>query len=237
LVDPTSPEVGRGSATNGVPDGGAPEVGDPAASGPQLARAVLEAALARRRPGRARRPAAAGLAPEHGADADPVAPGDSVGPTDQTVTGAGPASSGTTGVGTGKRSGGRGRGRGYSGAGPDPRDPQPFGLILDRLIRARGWQRPTAEATVFGCWTTVVGAEVAVHCRPIKLERGELLVEAESTAWATQLRLLVPRLLVRIGTEVGPNVVTKLTVQGPTAPAWSRGSRRVTGRGPRDTYG
>ena len=129
------------------------------------------------------------------------------------------------------------RPRGYSGPGPDPRDPQPFGAILDRLVKARGWQRPAAEATVFGAWEKVVGPDVAQHSRPVKLEGGELTVEAESTAWATQMRLLAGSLLQRIAAEVGHNVVTKLHIHGPAAPSWSRGPRRVRGRGPRDTYG
>jgi len=129
------------------------------------------------------------------------------------------------------------RRRGYSGAGPDPRDPQPFGAILERLVKARGWGRPAAEATVFGAWERVVGPDIAAHSRPVKLEGGELTVEAESTAWATQLRMLAGTLLVRIAAAVGHNVVTRLRVHGPAAPSWSRGPRRVRGRGPRDTYG
>jgi predicted nucleic acid-binding Zn ribbon protein len=127
--------------------------------------------------------------------------------------------------------------RGWSGAGPDPRDPQPFGAVLAKLVKNRGWQRPAAEATVFGQWDRVVGAGVAEHCRPVKLEGGELTVEAVSTAWATQLRLLAGRLLKQIAAEVGHNVVTKLHIHGPAAPSWTRGRRRVRGRGPRDTYG
>jgi predicted nucleic acid-binding Zn ribbon protein len=105
------------------------------------------------------------------------------------------------------------------------------------LVKARGWQRSRAEATVFGDWERVVGAEVAAHSRPVKLERGELTVEAESTAWATQLRLLAGRLLASIAAEIGKGVVTRLHIHGPVAPSWSRGPRRVRGRGPRDTYG
>ena len=40
---------------------------------------------------------------------------------------------------------GRRRG-GYTGPGPDPRDPQPFGAVLERLVKQRGWQRPTADS-------------------------------------------------------------------------------------------
>ncbi|SCF43624.1 DUF721 domain-containing protein [Micromonospora mirobrigensis] len=133
--------------------------------------------------------------------------------------------------------GGERRMRGYSGPGPDPRDPQPLGVVLERLMKARGWQQPAAEATVFGAWEKVVGAEVAQHSRPVKLEDGELTVEARSTAWATQLRLLAGSLLRQIAQEVGHNVVRKLHIHGPAAPSWSRGPRRVRGRGPRDTYG
>jgi predicted nucleic acid-binding Zn ribbon protein len=172
--------------------------------GPELARAALDAALARRR-------AARPPVPRRNADGTAI---------EETVEQA-------------KR---RGR-RGYTGPGPDPRDPQPFGAVLDRLVKSRGWQRPAAEATVFGQWERVVGEEVAAHSRPVKLEQGELTIEAESTAWATQLRLLAGRLIQRIAAEVGHNVVKKLHVHGPAAPSWGRGPRRVRGRGPRDTYG
>jgi predicted nucleic acid-binding Zn ribbon protein len=127
--------------------------------------------------------------------------------------------------------------RGYSGPGPDPRDPQPFGAILAKLVKARGWQRPAAEARLFGSWDTVVGPEIAARCRPVQLENGQLTIEAESTAWATQLRLLAGRMLDRIGGEIGRDIVTRLSIRGPVAPSWSKGPKRVRGRGPRDTYG
>jgi predicted nucleic acid-binding Zn ribbon protein len=169
--------------------------------GPELARAVLDAARARREATRSRR-----------------------------RTGFGDGAGGADGGPARRR-------RGYSGPGPDPRDPQLFGDVLARLVKNRGWQQPAAEATVFGAWERVVGADVAKHSRPVKLAEGELTVEAESTAWATQLRLLAASLLRRIAAEVGHNVVTKLHIHGPAAPSWNRGPRRVRGRGPRDTYG
>lgn len=129
------------------------------------------------------------------------------------------------------------RPRGYSGPGPDPRDPAKLGDVLSRLMKARGWQRPTAEATVFGEWEKCVGPDIAAHSRPVKLENGELTVEAESTAWATQLRLLARTILTRIAATVGNNVVTKLHIHGPTAPSWTHGRKRVRGTGPGDTYG
>ncbi len=130
----------------------------------------------------------------------------------------------------------RGR-RGYTGPGPDPRDPQLFGALLAKLIKDRGWRQPAAEGAVFGAWERVVGAEIAAKSRPTKLEDRELTVEAVSTAWATQLRMLSRKLLTQIAAEVGPNVVTRIRVHGPAAPSWRHGPRRVRGRGPGDTYG
>jgi predicted nucleic acid-binding Zn ribbon protein len=129
------------------------------------------------------------------------------------------------------------RRRGYTGAGPDERDPQPFGGLIKRMVADRGWEKPTAEATVLGAWETVVGAEVAAHCHPVTLRDAELTLQAESTAWATQLRLLTPTILGKIADRLGSGVVAKLRIHGPTAPNWKRGLRSVPGRGPRDTYG
>jgi predicted nucleic acid-binding Zn ribbon protein len=132
--------------------------------------------------------------------------------------------------------GGRRR-RGWSGPGPDDRDPQRLGRVLSRLSADRGWAPRLSGAAVFGRWAELVGEEIAGHCAPVSLRDGELVVQAESTAWATQLRLLGRQLLSRIAAGVGPGVVTRLKVHGPASPSWRYGPRHVRGRGPRDTYG
>lgn len=101
----------------------------------------------------------------------------------------------------------------------------------------RGWVDRLAGGQVFGRWAALVGAEVAEHARPLQLRDGELMVEADSTAWATQLRLLQRQLVARIAAGVGDGVVRRIKVSAPTAPSWRHGPRRVPGRGPRDTYG
>jgi predicted nucleic acid-binding Zn ribbon protein len=132
-----------------------------------------------------------------------------------------------------------GRTGGYSGPGPDPgRDPQLLGSLLAGYVEDRGWERPLAEARVFADWATLVGRDVAAHCTPQSLNAGELRITAESTAWATQLRLLSATLLARLVAELGPEVVSRLAITGPIGPSWKHGGRSVRGaRGPRDTYG
>ena len=62
--------------------------------------------------------------------------------------------------------------RARRGAIGGPRDPQPLGAVLAKLMKDRGWQRPAAEASLFGRWEAVVGPEVASRCRPVKLVDG-----------------------------------------------------------------
>jgi len=63
-------------------------------------------------------------------------------------------------------------------------------------------------------------------------------VTADSTAWATQLRLLAGDLVRRLNAELGDGTVTRVKVRGPGAPSRRPGEWRVRGgRGPRDTYG
>jgi predicted nucleic acid-binding Zn ribbon protein len=125
----------------------------------------------------------------------------------------------------------------WSGAGPDGRDPAALGDAVQDLVRDRDWTRTLIAAGLLPRWEQIVGPNIAAHCRPERLEAGELSCVAESTSWATQLRLMSAQVLARIAAEVGPDVVTRLRVRGPTAPDWRHGPLRVTGRGPRDTYG
>jgi predicted nucleic acid-binding Zn ribbon protein len=119
----------------------------------------------------------------------------------------------------------------------DPRDPVRFGQAIQNLVAERGWEDTTTKADVLANWEKVVGPEIADHCRPVSLEDGELVLVAESTAWATQLRLLTKTLLKRVQDHAGAGIASKVTVRGPSQPDWRKGKLRVQGRGPRDTYG
>jgi len=126
---------------------------------------------------------------------------------------------------------------GGASARRDPGDPELLGETMARLLVERGWDVPAAVAGVTQRWVEIAGAELADHCRPEKFDSGVLSLVSESTAWATQVRLLVPQLHRRIEDVIGHGVVTRIEVRGPTGPDWRRGALRVRGPGPRDTYG
>jgi predicted nucleic acid-binding Zn ribbon protein len=119
----------------------------------------------------------------------------------------------------------------------DARDPQPLSQALERLVQEQGWQDQSAVAVLMGEWDQIVGHDIAEHVRPVSFTDGELGLEADSTAWATQLRLLLPQVHRAVDDRVGKGVVAAIRVRGPQGPTWIAGPRRVKGRGPRDTYG
>ncbi len=124
-----------------------------------------------------------------------------------------------------------GRGR------PRWEDPQPLVSAIGGLLDTRGWQQQAAMGSVFGRWAEIVGRDLAAHTRPDSFADGELAVTADSTAWATQVRLLAPVLVKRLNTELGDGSVRRVKVRGP-APPRQRGGWRVPGsKGPGDTYG
>lgn len=136
-----------------------------------------------------------------------------------------------------RRPGGK-RTRGGSGAHASERDPQMLSGVVDRLVSAHGWEVDLKVHAVFGRWSRIVGEQVAQHCQPTSYADGNLAVRCDSTAWATQLRLLAPTLVRRLNEELGHGTVLTIVVEGPTAPSWTRGRFSTRdGRGPRDTYG
>jgi predicted nucleic acid-binding Zn ribbon protein len=91
-----------------------------------------------------------------------------------------------------------------------------------------------------GRWPQIVGEDVAKHCVPERYDEGErvLTVRCDSTAWATNLRLLAPTLVARLNEDLGHGTVQLIKVQGPGGPARRYGPLRAPGStGPGDTYG
>ena len=124
-----------------------------------------------------------------------------------------------------------------SGAHPDERDPQLIGNVLDQVVRERGWQKRISLSTVLRRWPDLVGEANAEHARPVHYEKRVLLVDCDTTAWASAMKYAASQLVARLNAELGERTVTRVEFRGPQAPSWKRGPRSVPGRGPRDTYG
>ena len=86
-------------------------------------------------------------------------------------------------------------------------DPVPLNDALDSVVRAlRGGAGRAEVGGVFGRWDEAVGPAMAANVRPVRLERGTLLVEVSEPAWATQVRLLADELRGRLASVTGVQV-------------------------------
>lgn len=106
-------------------------------------------------------------------------------------------------------------------------DPKPFGAAIRELLASRGWEQRAAMGGVFGNWPGIVGPQLAEHTRPERFEDGELTVAADSTTWATQLRLLSSTLVKRLNEELGHGTVRRVKVVGPSTGPRRQGGWRV----------
>lgn len=120
---------------------------------------------------------------------------------------------------------------------PGREDGVALGDVLGEMVQNQGWNERLAASRVFSDWAGIVGPEVAQHCEVDHFTDGVVHIEADSTAWAKELKMLAPRLVAKLNQELGDGQVLRIDVRGPQAPSWKKGRRSIKGRGPRDTYG
>ncbi len=117
------------------------------------------------------------------------------------------------------------------------RDPDELGSVVDALTARLGWSSPLAQSELLASWADVAGDETADHSTPVGIDEGVLTVRCDSTAWATQLRLMRVQIATQIAMRYPDAGIVRVRFEGPGVPSWKRGPRSIPGRGPRDTYG
>ena len=90
-----------------------------------------------------------------------------------------------------------------SGARPDDRDPKLLSAAVDDLVRAKGWATDINVHTLLARWPLLVGPANAAHSRPEAYADAVLTVRTDSTAWATQLRMMAPQLVALLNDHLG----------------------------------
>lgn len=116
------------------------------------------------------------------------------------------------------------------------RDPRTIGDVISTAITDRGWAPFLARESVLENWADIVGDDVAAHTIPEILD-DLVTVRCDSSAWATNLRIMRHEILTSIVAQFPDCGLLKISVVGPGVPNQIRGPRSVRWRGPRDTYG
>ncbi|WP_204519877.1 DUF721 domain-containing protein [Actinomyces procaprae] len=124
--------------------------------------------------------------------------------------------------------------------GPTRFDPRTGKQDLRRYAERHGWASKLAMASVSVRWREIVGEQIAEHAVIETFEPGRLTLRASSSAWAQQLRLLLPGIERQVSEALGPGGgAVEIRILGPAGPTWRHGRFGAArgGRGPRDTYG
>ncbi|MDO8361605.1 MAG: DUF721 domain-containing protein [Actinomycetota bacterium] len=99
-------------------------------------------------------------------------------------------------------------------------EPIRLGDSLQRVVRslrpeagpAAAPATATAMGGVFGKWDEAVGAAVAQHVQPVKLDGTTLVVKVDAPDWATQLKFLEGTLRARL-LEVAGATIERIEVR------------------------
>jgi predicted nucleic acid-binding Zn ribbon protein len=78
------------------------------------------------------------------------------------------------------------------------RDPRGLGNVLENLTQDLGWKPALAKSEVLVAWPELVGPVIAARTTAVGIEEATLTVACESTAWATQLRLMSSEVLTKL---------------------------------------
>ncbi len=85
--------------------------------------------------------------------------------------------------------------------------------VLDEILAGAGLARPVDVAYLVEHWAEVAGEPWATRARPVRLERGELVVEALDGHAATLLRYQTKALVERLTAALGRGLVEAVHVR------------------------
>ncbi|MGW2109083.1 DciA family protein [Streptomyces sp. NPDC001948] len=99
----------------------------------------------------------------------------------------------------------------------DGREPSGFATVLAGLMADRAWDLPAARGTVLERWPDIaasIAPQLPDHVQAIAFhpETGQLDLRPDSPAYATQLRLISPRIVAAANDSVGTNAVHGIRV-------------------------
>jgi predicted nucleic acid-binding Zn ribbon protein len=97
--------------------------------------------------------------------------------------------------------------------GHRPDEPRRLRDSLAEVSADLGLPEPDALAFLIEEWESLVGPDVAPHCRLTSLRDGVLRVSVDTAPRGTQLRYLEGELVQRAASLLGPDVVRELRVR------------------------
>ena len=89
---------------------------------------------------------------------------------------------------------------------PPGKPPRALNEVLGKVLRRMRVSDQSSAIGLFSGWRQIVGATIADHVAPKRLEKRVLVVEVDDPAWATQLKFLESQLIATLRDSVGDEV-------------------------------
>jgi predicted nucleic acid-binding Zn ribbon protein len=102
------------------------------------------------------------------------------------------------------------RSKANSGSGDGP---QRLGRALDRLMGTLRAPSVDVLDSVFTRWPEIVGDDVAAHSRPLSIDGATLVIAAEDSTWASELRWLENEVIARVAEVSKSDQISTLNVR------------------------
>lgn len=91
--------------------------------------------------------------------------------------------------------------------------PQRLGRALDRLMGTLRAPSVDVLDSVFTKWAEIVGEAVAEHSRPVTIDGETLVISAEDSTWASELRWLENEIIARVAEVSGSDRISTVNVR------------------------
>jgi len=96
---------------------------------------------------------------------------------------------------------------------PD-REARSIGGIIPAVMKSLGLDQQRRLSELAGEWEQIVGADIARHTRPGRLEQGELLVFVDSSVWLSELaRYGRKEMVEKLGNKYGRGKIRSITLR------------------------
>jgi predicted nucleic acid-binding Zn ribbon protein len=86
----------------------------------------------------------------------------------------------------------------------------PVGSAINEYLATNGLSRIIRLSALLKVWETTVDADVAVHCRPVRFDGEDLVVEVDHQGWVIALTFREADLLARLGEALGERITGRL---------------------------
>ncbi len=87
---------------------------------------------------------------------------------------------------------------------------QKIDKILDSIVQSMGLEKKLEENKALLLWEDVVGRNIAMHTKPIKIKGSRLFVSADSASWRNELAFLRPEIIRKLNAMAGKVVVEEI---------------------------